>query len=306
MGPFLTLHHPATARRYYEQGLWQGETFYALLARHAAERPNDWSARDGRRRLTWTEMHAWVDGVAAEFRRHRLSAGDRVSIWMSNRLESIVTFLACSRDGLACNPSLHKSYTCAEISQLHDRLRVKVLVTEEGWGADRDVVDLSAALGSVASLRRIYELDDFPGAGYAPHAPVNDPDKVVYLAFTSGTTGVPKCVMHSDNTLLANARDLVRDWGHNAKTRMLSLSMLSHHIAWVGVAQRLVAGCEFITNDPPAGRSRLDWILETRATYVLGVPTHAMDILAEQQRRGARNLAPSKSSTWQAHPFPHQ
>ena len=35
MRPFLTLHHPAAARRYYEQGTWRGETLYALLARHA-------------------------------------------------------------------------------------------------------------------------------------------------------------------------------------------------------------------------------------------------------------------------------
>ena len=294
MGPFLTLHHPATARRYYDQGLWCDETFYALLAHHAEEHPEDWAARDGRRRLTWKELKAWVDGAAAEFHRQGLSAGDRVSIWMSNRLESIVTFLACSRDGLACNPSLHRSYTCAEIAQLLDRLQTKILITEEHWGADRDSVDLSTFVASVPSLRRMYQLDDFPSAGPARHAPVDDPDKVVYLAFTSGTTDTPKCVMHSDNTLLANARDLVRDWGHSSRTRMFSLSTLSHHIAWVGVGQWLVAGCEFITNDPPHGMSRLEWVIETEATYVLGVPTHAMDILAEQQRCGLQELGSVK------------
>jgi len=290
MSPFLTLHHPATARRYYEEGLWRDETLYALLARHARERPDQWAARDGRHRLTWKELQGWVDGVAAEFHQQGLSAGDRVSIWMSNRLESIVTFLACSRDGLACNPSLHKSYTCGEIAQLLSRLQTKVLITEPFWGANRASADLDAALESVTSLQRVYQNDDFPAAGVADHAPVDDPDKVVYLAFTSGTTDAPKCVMHSDNTLLANARDLARDWGHDAQTRMLSLSTLSHHIAWVGVGQWLVAGCEFITNDPPPGTSRLDWIIETGATYVLGVPTHAMDILSEQQHRGISRL----------------
>ena len=61
--------------------------------------------------------------------------------------------------------------------------------------------------------------------------------------------------MHSHNTLLANARDMVRDWHHGPDTVLLSLSPLSHHIAWVGVAQWLVAGCRFVTNDPPAGVS---------------------------------------------------
>ena len=50
-----------------------------------------------------------------------------------------------------------------------------------------------------------------------------DPDKIVYLAFTSGTTGAPKGVMHSDNTLLANGRAMVADWQHDQRTVLLSL-----------------------------------------------------------------------------------
>jgi acyl-CoA synthetase len=96
--------------------------------------------------------------------------------------------------------------------------------------------------------------------------------------------------MHSHNTLLANARDLVRDWRHGPDAVLLSLSPLSHHIAWVGVAQWLLAGCRFVTNDPPQRQSTLDWIAETEATYVMGVPTHAMDVLAQQKARKAERL----------------
>ena len=85
---------------------------------------------------------------------------------------------------------------------------------------------------------------------------------------------------------LANARDLVRDWGHDEHTVLLSLSPLSHHIAWVAVAQILICGGELAVNDPPAGMKPLDWIVETGATYVMGVPTHGMDILADQNSRG--------------------
>ena len=79
--------------------------------------------------------------------------------------------------------------------------------------------------------------------------------------------------------------------GSTGPTRCcLSLSPLSHHIAWVGVAQWLLAGCRFVTNDPPPGKSALDWIVDTGATYVMGVPTHAMDVLAEQKARGLARL----------------
>ncbi|MGD9768243.1 MAG: class I adenylate-forming enzyme family protein [Pseudolabrys sp.] len=290
MRPFLTLHHPAAAARHYADGTWRKDTFYSLLRGHAERHSDALALNDGRHRLTWWQLVEWVDGVAADFHRNGVQAGDRVSLWLGNRAEAVVAFLACSRNGIACNPSLHRTYTSSDIVQLLDRLQAKILLTEPGWGSDPSGIDTQTMLRGAQSLRRIYTPDDFPRPDHVGQAPVEDPDKVVYLAFTSGTTGVPKCVMHSDNTLLANARDLVRDWQHGADTRLLSLSPLSHHIAWVAVAQWLVAGCTLITDNPPAGTSRLDWIIETGATYVMGVPTHAMDILAEQQRRGLDKL----------------
>ncbi len=290
MRPFLTLHHPVRARRYYASGSWSRETFYDLLAAHAAARPDVPALRDGSRTLTWRQVLAWVEGVSAETRRLGLAGGDRVSIWMSNRLEAVLLFIACSRDGLACNPSLHRTYTSEEVRFLLRGLPASLLLTEPGWGADT-VADPVATFGDIPGLRAVWTPETFPRPATAPEAaPPQDPDKVTYLAFTSGTTGTPKCVMHSDNTLLANARDLVRDWGHGPETRILTLSPLSHHIAWVAVAQWLLAGCLLATDDPPLGLSRLDWIQETRATYVLGVPTHAMDVQAELAARGLNKL----------------
>jgi acyl-CoA synthetase len=288
--PFLTLHHPAAARHYYQQGVWQSDTFYGLMARQATERPDAAALQDGRRTLTWQQLRTSVDGVAADLRVKGITGGDRVSIWTSNRVEAIVMFLACGRESIACNPSLHRTFTCGEIGTLLERLNARALLTEPGWGADRAHVDFDKVLAGVASLRVVYTPDAMPAPAANDSAPCSDPDKVAYLAFTSGTTGAPKCVMHSDNSLLANARDLVRDWSHDPHTVLLSLSPLSHHIAWVGIAQWLLGGCLFVTNDPPPGKTALDWIIETGATYVMGVPTHAMDVLAQQKARGIERL----------------
>ena len=287
MRPFLTLHDPQQARAYYTNGLWTSDTFYSLMAAWAKTHPKDPALRDARLQLTWSELKSWVDGVAADFKAQGLVAGDRVSLWMSSRAEAVVVFLACSREGFACNPSLHQTYTCQEIVELLTRLKTSAFVTEPGWGADRDKIDLDTALNGLPFLRKIYTPATLPKAGAAPPSdPFGNPDAVAYLAFTSGTTGAPKCVMHSSNTLLANARDLVSDWGIDRNTRLLTLSPLSHHIAWVAAGQWLISGCQLITGDPPQGMSRLDWIIETDATYVMGVPTHAMDILAEQKAKG--------------------
>jgi acyl-CoA synthetase len=291
MRPFLTLHDPATSKSYYDAGLWTSDTFYSLLVAHATLSPVAHALRDGRNRLDWSTLKVRVDAMADDLVAQNLCSGDRISVWMSNRVEAIITFLACSREGIACNPSLHRSYTCAEITDLLTKLQAKALVTEPGWGADRAAKDFDAMAGALPFLKKIYTLENFPRTpARSACTPHNNPDSVAYLAFTSGTTGKPKCVMHSSNTLLANARDLVRDWKLTGSDIILSLSPLSHHIAWVAVSQWLICGGELVTDDPPAGVSRLDWITETRATYVMGVPTHAMDILAEQRRRGAPRI----------------
>jgi len=292
MRAYLTLHEPATSRNWYARGLWRDQTFYALLAAHVAARPDAQAARDGSRSVSWLKLQLWVDAVAEDLAAQGLTAGDRVSFWMSNKVEALVMFLACARNGYACNPSLHRTYTCAEIGDLLDRLSARAFMTEPGWGADRAKGKLEAALAAVSSLRKTYEPASLPQprATQLDTPAWSDPDSVRYLAFTSGTTGTPKCVMHSDNTLLANARDMVRDWRHGPHTRLLTLSPISHHIAWVAFAEWLVAGCQLILDDPPPGRSRLDWVRETRATYVMGVPTHAIDLLAEQARRGISRI----------------
>ncbi|HEY1795159.1 MAG TPA: class I adenylate-forming enzyme family protein [Stellaceae bacterium] len=284
----LTLHDPAAARRYYAEGLWRDDTLYTLAQKHAAERPEAFALRDAGNRLTWRELLARVDAVAADLDTAGLKRGERVAVWLPNRAEAVIAFLACARQGYVCNPSLHQNYTVAEIVTLLGRTRAAALFAQPGYGADAKTADIFAAVEELDFLRRVYSVpDDFPTEP-GPLAPVEgNADAIVYLAFTSGTTGTPKGVMHSANTLLANARAMVDDWHHDASTVLLSLSPLSHHIAIVAIAQALAAGMELVVNSPPPGKTPLDWIVETGAHYVMGVPTHAMDILAELRRRGS-------------------
>ena len=296
----LTLHDPAAARRYYAQGLWLEDTFYTLLQKHAAERPDAPALRDATRRLSWAELLRAVDAVAADLDAAGLKRGERVAVWLPNRVEAVIVFLACSRQGYVCNPSLHQNYTVGEIVALLERTNAAALFAQPGYGADASRADIFAGASALPFLRKIYSLGDGPAASFPTEAthippPASDPDSVVYLAFTSGTTGTPKGVMHSANTLFANARAMVADWHHDGSTVLLSLSPLSHHIATVAIAQATHAGMELVVNAPPKGMTPLDWIVETGATYVMGVPTHAMDILAEMRRRGLDRLGKVKT-----------
>ncbi|MBI4083767.1 MAG: acyl--CoA ligase [Candidatus Lambdaproteobacteria bacterium] len=306
MSRLLTLHDPAVARKYYEDGAWRADTFYTLLQRHAAAAPRRPALRDGRRRLTYAELLRAVDGVAAELYEAGVRSGQRVSVCLPNGIEPVIVLLACSRNGYVCNPSLHQNYTVAEVVQILARLQSAALFAQPGYGADAAQHDIFSATTALPSLRGVFCVERAPAgaprAGERPgfpqprepakgaNPPDVNPDKVMYLALTSGTTGEPKGVMHSDNTLLANGRAMVKDWGHTAESVLYSHSPLSHHIATVAIAQTMVAGMELVVNDLPPGMQPLDWIEATGATYVMGVPTHAIDLLADLRRRGLKRL----------------
>jgi acyl-CoA synthetase len=302
LSTILTLHDPQVARRYYAEGYWRGDTLYSLLEQHARVRPDAHALRDRRRRLTWRALARWVEGIAADLHDAGLKRGQRVSVWLPNCAEAVAVLLACSRNGYVCNPSLHQNYTAADVVQLMERIQASALFAQPGYGADARDSDIFEAAKAVPSMKRVYGVGEPSGStraspcpgpdvagGLAPPADDN-PDKIVYLAFTSGTTGTPKGVLHSDNTLLANGRAMVHDWRHDERTVLYSHSPLSHHIGTVAVEQSLVAGCELVVNDLAAGMKPLDWVLETGATYVMGVPTHAVDLLTDMKGRGLAAL----------------
>src|SRR3546814_18496373 len=85
MSRLLTLHDPAEAQAYYAAGLWRDATFYALLARNAAERPAAKALRDSTRHLNWAELKDWVDAIADAFHEAGVRTGERVALWASNR-----------------------------------------------------------------------------------------------------------------------------------------------------------------------------------------------------------------------------
>jgi acyl-CoA synthetase len=304
MARLLTLHHPSEAREYYAAGLWQRSSLYDLVNRWAIERGDSPALRDASRRLTWSQFKAEVDTVAEVLRESGLMAGERVSVWMSNRIEAVVIFIACSRNGYVFNTSLHHTYTVEEVVTLLERVTCRAFFGEFLHGADGVGTEVFSRVAALSCVKASFCLQPRTSGGHfhegarpyptqmvpATPAPPQDPDQIVYLAFTSGTTGVPKGVMHSDNSLLANARAMVSDWGHGANTVLLTLSQMSHHIGTVALCQALAGGFELVLSHSSAGAEAVSLIERSGATYVMGVPTHAIDILAELNSRRADRL----------------
>ena len=292
----LTLLNAPNLAAYTAAGFWGKETIYHLAARHARANTDAFAVRDRHRRLTYAELVSAADHLADHLAGHGLRPGDRVAAWLPSRVEAAIVLLACSRNSYVCCPSLHRDHRVAEIVALIDRVRAAALIAMPGYGADADRGDVFAEVAGRDSLRFQWPLRTGEMAPFADldgptidRIASDDANQIMYLPFTSGTTGEPKGVLHSDNTLLATARMMVRDW-HLERAVLYALSPLSHNLGLGALITALAGGGELVLHDLPRDASLVDRLNETNAEFLFGVPTHAIDLLAEMRLRGARRL----------------
>jgi acyl-CoA synthetase (AMP-forming)/AMP-acid ligase II len=289
----LRLLNAQAVAAYTAAGIWGDDTIHGLAARHARVAPGAFAVRDRYRRLTYAELVEAADRLAASLAGHGVLPGQRVAVWLPSRVETAVALLACSRNGYVCCPSLHRAHRVGEVVALIDRVRAAAVIAEPGYGADADRHELAAELEGRDFIHWLYRVEPAEAAtmpfgelaGSALATPVSgDANQVMYLPFTSGTTGEPKGVMHSDNTLLATARMMARDWRLDGEV-LYTLSPLSHNLGLGALITALAGGGELVVHDLPRGASLLDRLKETGANFLFGVPTHAIDLLAEMRAR---------------------
>ncbi len=296
-GPLLTLLNASMISGYTAAGYWGDETLYGIAARHARDVSGRWAVRDRHRHLTYGALVEAADRLAGHLAARGLRAGERVAVWLPSGVETAIALLACSRNGYVCCPSLHRTHTVGQVVALVDRMRAAALIARPGYGADADRHDIFALLADRDYLKwmwRVGPLDarpfvDLP-AERKEMPSSRDPNQIMYLPFTSGTTGMPKGVLHSDNTLLASARMMACDWALEDAV-LYTLSPLSHNLGLGALITALAGGGELVVHDLPRGDSLVDRLEETGAAFLFGVPTHAIDLLAEMRARGLRRLS---------------
>jgi acyl-CoA synthetase (AMP-forming)/AMP-acid ligase II len=304
----LTSLSVSEARAFYASGFWRDRTIYNEVKNHAQGAPKKPAMRDRFRRVSYGDLVSAADRLAADLDTKGLKPGDRVAVWLPSRIETAVVLLACSRNGYICCPSLHRDHTAGEIEHLLGRMRATALIAESGYGADAHRHSLFDRTHQIKSLRHVYRVEPLsqqnyndqlfaevhapPGSSATP--PRSAPDTVVYLAFTSGTTGVPKGVMHSDNTLLAGTRAMSDDWALKEDAVLYSLSPLSHNLGLGALVMTLTSGGEFVVHDISRSIGLVDRIVGVGATFMIGVPTHAIDLLSELRARKLKRVGAVK------------
>ena len=206
-------------------------TFPRLLQKHASERPNAPAMREKEygiwQSLSWAELQRMVQDLTAGLHQAGLRRGEHMVVVGANRPRLYATMLAVQSLGAIPVP-LYQDAAAAECVYPINNAEVRFAFAEDQEQVDK----LLEVRESCPRLERIYfddprglrkydepclaSLDELQAAGkafnalhpefYAAQANAAKPNDVGAMFFTSGTTGHPKGVVHTHNSLLDRAR----------------------------------------------------------------------------------------------------
>lgn len=204
-------------------GYWVDKTMDDFLAEALAKTPDKEAIvayrvdRDAPVRLGFRELADRVNRAAAALHRMGVRHGDVVSVQLPNWCEFVVITLACGRVGAVINPLMH-IFRERELSYMLGFAHSKVFIVPKTYRGFDFAAMAHGLKASLPDLAHVVVVDGGPQDGFeavmqsgpsmegiqvpAGAVPLA-PDDLSVLMFTSGTTGSPKGVMHSSNTLVA-------------------------------------------------------------------------------------------------------
>jgi len=236
---------PELIETYTRSGQWSGRT----LAHHARElvrrEPRRVAVIDGAQTLEFGTLFEQALRLAAGLRRRGLQPGDVISFQLPNWHETMVINLAACLGGFVCNPIV-PIYRDAEVGYILEHSRSRVLFIPEAFRSIDYVEMIERLRPRLPALEQVVVVRAAqPHAGLASYAQwlqaesedpatldasfaLPDANAVKLLLYTSGTTGDPKGVLHSHNTIGSEIAAVIGFWGLSAADVVLMPSPVTH------------------------------------------------------------------------------
>ncbi|MGX9787994.1 AMP-binding protein [Mycobacterium sp. MMS18-G62] len=220
----------------YRRGLWVRTTLADSLRDAATSTPERILLVDGDVRLDCQNLHQQAT-VLAHTLLARMPAGSVVSFMLPNWHEAAVIYLGATLAGMVVNPIL-PSLRDHELQFILSDADSRMIFVPSVFGKHDYVAMMDRVTTATASPPEVVVLRG-PAGRHTPYPalftepgsaglPVLDPDSVRMILYTSGTTGRPKGVLHTHNSIHALIRQLGEHWLVSPGDKFLVPSPIAH------------------------------------------------------------------------------
>ncbi|WP_206377231.1 AMP-binding protein [Sphingomonas sp. G-3-2-10] len=285
------------AARAYAGGWWTCDTLGDALRRAAAETPSRIVLIDGERQIDCATLFDEASAMARALLA-RAEPGSTVSFMLPNWHESATIYLGATLAGMIVHPILPSLRERELLHMLPDIDSRVVFIPERLRNQD-----YAAMLGTVCGqLERPPEIVVLRGdaRGHTAYAdllaerhdielPQVDADAVQMILYTSGTTGSPKGVMHSHNSLGALVRQLGQHWLIEPGDRFIVPSPVSHIGGSIYAFELpLLLGASAVLMEQWDADACVELIERHGCTHMAGATPFLEGLIAAARTRGTR------------------
>ncbi|MCM3674451.1 AMP-binding protein [Peribacillus simplex] len=276
------------------QGVWPNRTILDYLNDAIVKHPDKIAIIDKKSSFTYKQLGKLVDRIALGLLNIGLGKGDVVSFQLPNWNEFIILHYAVTRIGAISNP-LIPIYRDREIGYMVGMAESKMIVVPDYFRGFYYPDMIERLSHQWPSMKHIYVIGDNAPNGMKLSSLfeepwedrmdssildeiTHDPNDVTEIIFTSGTTGSPKGVMHTHNTLCIST-DYWIDRLHLTPDDVLFMASTFAHQTGFGYGVRLPThiGGTGVYQDIWNPREFIEWVEKEKITFTAGATPFLQD-----------------------------
>ncbi len=261
--------------------------------------------------ITWNKLYEKVCKFSNYLKKLNLKKGDRLAAYVPNKIETIISFLACAKNGIiwsSCSPDFGAQGVVDRFKQIEP----KVLITSDYYfynGKKIKILDkVDEVLKQIPSIKRVIvynyykkekeNLKDFIDFEETLNIELDESferfefNHPIYILFSSGTTGKPKCITHgTGNVLIEHNKEFMLhcDIRDNEK---LFYYTTTGWMMWNWLVGGLATGSSIFLFDGAPVYPKIDILLEycqNKKINLFGVSAKYIDHL-KNEKYNSKNL----------------